>query len=101
MRAAGGRNSFIATVSTQDVLRRIVEALTQAGIPYMFTGSFASSYHGNPRATQDFDIVIAPTPGQLHVLSEILPQSDYYFDLEDALELKAEWSNALRLAGAR
>jgi len=73
----------------QDVLRRILDALTKAQIPYMFTGSFASSYHGTPRATQDLDIVISPTPEQLRVFSAALPQSEYYFDLEDALDALA------------
>jgi hypothetical protein len=33
----------------------------------MLTGSFASGYHGAPRASQDIDIVIAPTLGALNV----------------------------------
>jgi len=51
----------------------------------MLTGSFASSFHGVPRASNDFDIVIAPTPEQLVKLKVLLPDAEYYFDLEDAL----------------
>ena len=76
-------------MSTHDLLARLSAALGEAGIPYMFTGSFASSFHGTPRASNDFDLVIAPTPEQLRVLKDTLPQADYYFDVEDALhELK-------------
>jgi len=48
---------------------------------YMLTGSLASSVHGMPRASNDFDIVIAPTPEQLRVLKTLLPEPQYYFDL--------------------
>jgi predicted nucleotidyltransferase len=40
-------------VTTGDLFGRVLGALEQAGIPCMLTGSFASSYHGAPRATQD------------------------------------------------
>jgi hypothetical protein len=39
-------------VTAAEVFRRILGAVESAGIPYMLTGSFASSYHGAPRATQ-------------------------------------------------
>jgi hypothetical protein len=69
-----------------DVLRRVIEALDLAGIPHMLTGSFASSYHGAPRATQDIDIVISPTTDQLRSFVSRLPVSEYYVDEEAALE---------------
>jgi len=75
-----------APVTVQDVFGRIVGALEQAGIPYMLTGSFASSYHGMPRATQDIDIVIAANPDQLRTFANLLPAREYYVDLEEALE---------------
>ena len=73
-------------MSPADVFRRIIEALDRAEIPYMLTGSFASSYHGAPRATQDIDLVIAPTPDQLNTLVRLLPETEYYVDLEAALD---------------
>jgi hypothetical protein len=73
-------------MSAPDVFRRITSALDQAGIPYMLTGSFASAYHGAPRATQDIDIVIAPNQQQLGVLKRLLPEDEYYVDLEAALD---------------
>ena len=69
-----------------DVLARIVSALDGAGVPYMLTGSLASSIYGTPRATKDIDIVIAPTERQLRKLKELLPETSYYFDLDDALD---------------
>ncbi len=50
------------------------------------TGSFASSYHGAPRATQDIDIVVSPTANQLRELVKLLPTTEYYVDLDAALD---------------
>jgi hypothetical protein len=52
-------------VSAADLLRRVVQALDDAGVPHMLVGSFASSSHGAPRSTQDIDLVIDPTPEAL------------------------------------
>lgn len=79
-------------MTAQDVFRRIVDALDRAGIPYMLTGSFASSYHGVPRATQDIDIVIAPSSDQLWSFTRSLPKSEYYVDLNAALDALARES---------
>jgi hypothetical protein len=73
-------------VTSQNALRRIVAALDEANISYMLTGSFASSYHGAPRASQDIDLVILATPDQLQTLVGLLPESEYYVDLESALD---------------
>lgn len=73
-------------MTDQDVLRRVTGALERVGIAHMLTGSFASSYHGSPRSTQDIDIVISPTPDQLRSLIDLLPAADYYRDLNTALD---------------
>jgi hypothetical protein len=52
----------------------------------MVTGSFASAVHGVPRATHDIDVVIAPTERQLIALLREFPGSEYYAEIEDALQ---------------
>lgn len=49
----------------EEALVRVVRALETEAIPYMVTGSIASSYHGRPRSTHDADIVIDPAPEPL------------------------------------
>lgn len=73
-------------MSVEDLLRRIVVALENAGIPYMLTGSVASSYHGEARASQDIDIVIAPDEPRLRMLLSSLPSSTYYVSEDAAFE---------------
>jgi len=50
------------------------------------TGSFASSAHGIPRATNDIDIVISPTPEQLRAFLDQFPSSNYATDADDAID---------------
>jgi hypothetical protein len=72
-------------VSVGDLLGRVRAALTAAKVPHMLTGSFASSVHGEPRATHDLDIVIAPTRQGLIDLLEQFPESEYYVSAEAAM----------------
>ena len=69
-----------------EVLPRIISILEGAGIPYMLTGSFASMVHGAPRSTQDIDLVVAATADKLAILIATLPPSEYYAELDAALE---------------
>ena len=69
----------------KDFLQRLVDALSNAGIPYMLSGSIGSSFHGQPRATNDVDIVIATTESQLHSFLQSLGK-DYYVSLDAVLE---------------
>lgn len=73
-------------MTTRDLFSGVLRALDQAGIPHMLTGSFASSFHGAPRATQDIDLVISPTPDQVRAFVFQLPRTDYSVDETAALE---------------
>ena len=69
-----------------DVLARVVAALDEAEVPYMLSGSFASSLFGSPRATQDIDIIIHPTLGSLERLLVHFPSDAYYVNRDAARE---------------
>jgi hypothetical protein len=79
-------------VSFQQLLSRLSEILDRAHIAYMLTASYASSVHGNPRASQDIDIVIAPNRPQLLALLKLLPDTEYYVSDEAALDALARRS---------
>jgi hypothetical protein len=68
----------------EDALVRVVSALETEGVPYMVTGSVASSYHGRPRSTHDADIVIDPAREQLARLVRRLAAAGFYADEEQA-----------------
>ena len=71
---------------TRSPLATIVFELDRAGIPHMLAGSFASSYHGDPRTTNDIDLVIDPTLETLLVFVRSLDPADYYASEEAARE---------------
>jgi len=78
-------------MTVSDVLQRITTALEQSDVAYMLTGSFVSAYYGTPRSTQDIDVIVEATPGQLSAFVSSLPIDQYYVDLDAALQaLKAE-----------
>lgn len=79
-------------MTLEEFLLRLVPALERAQVPYMLTGSVASSAHGAPRSTRDLDIVIAPTREQLLALMKQFPNSLYYADEQQALEALANRS---------
>jgi len=95
-----GRLAIGTTVSIAELLSRIGKVLQATEIPHMLTGSFASSFHGTPRATQDIDIVIAPTPDQLDALLRALPETEYYVSRDAALAALSQSSqfNVIDLA---
>jgi hypothetical protein len=68
----------------EDALGQVVALLERLSIPYMVTGSIATSYHGRPRATHDGDVVIDPTSPQLDALVSELARAKFYVDLEGA-----------------
>lgn len=69
--------------------RDVIAALEATGIPFMLTGSFASSYHGAPRATQDIDLVVAASASQIRELVRRFPAPEFYASEEAALEALA------------
>jgi hypothetical protein len=82
-------------LSIPDLLARLRGVLEASKIPYMLTGSYASSLHGQPRATQDIDLVIAPSRSQLLQLLRHLPDTEYYVSEDaalDALERRGQFN---------
>jgi hypothetical protein len=68
----------------EDVLARLARSLDALGIPYMITGSVASSFHGRPRSTHDADVVIDPTLDALRSLVRDLTNAGFYVDADSA-----------------
>lgn len=73
--------------------------LERVAIPYMVTGSIASSYHGEARATRDLDIVIDPTAAALDRLVADLVEAGFYVD-GDAARLALQARTQFNAIGA-
>jgi hypothetical protein len=59
-------------------LQQIVSELNRAGIEHMLAGSFASTFHGDPRTTNDIDLVIDCDRDALDRLVGQLDPSRFY-----------------------
>jgi hypothetical protein len=78
-------------LSAESILRLTVQTLADLEIPYMVTGSLASAFHGEPRSTQDLDVVVTAGENHLQELGERLRDAGLYCDSEairEAAELK-------------
>lgn len=73
-----------------ELVAAAIAHLDAAGIPYMVTGSLASSYYGEPRATRDLDIVIDPAPQALQRLVRGLHAAGFYIDRDAAVDALRE-----------
>lgn len=67
-------------MSSESILRLTVKSLTDLGIPYMITGSLASAFYGEPRSTQDLDVVVNAKATQLQALGARLRDRGLYRD---------------------
>jgi hypothetical protein len=72
-------------VNLATLLAAAIAQLERAGVPYMITGSVACSYHGEPRATRDLDIVIDPDPAGIDRLVGELAAAGLYVDPDEAI----------------
>lgn len=73
-------------MSQQELLKKVIQALDQAGIHYMITGSVVSSLQGEPRSTHDIDMVIVIEKSKAHKLVEAFPPPDFYLDEDNIFD---------------
>ncbi len=84
--------------SPLDLVRRVALILDSLEIAHHFTGSIASSWHGQPRTTVDIDVVIDADLGKLDKLAEVLAP-EFYLSREairEAVEHRSSF-NAISL----
>ncbi len=73
-------------MSQQELLKKVIQVLNQAGIQFMITGSVVSSLQGEPRSTHDIDVVVAIQRLKVHKLVKAFPPSDFYLDKNSILD---------------
>ncbi len=56
----------------RDLLWFVASALNTHRVPYLLSGSFASSYYGYPRATHDIDFVVEVRKDRLELLGNAI-----------------------------
>jgi len=76
-----------------ELLRFVVSLLERLGVRYFVTGSTASIFFGEPRFTNDIDVVVIA--GILKISRDIL-DFDYIESWADHLGLETLWRTILR-----
>jgi hypothetical protein len=71
-------------VTQAELLQYLAETLDRLALPYMIVGSHASIYYGEPRFTQDIDVVVELTASALPRLLEQFPSAEFYVSEEAA-----------------
>jgi hypothetical protein len=82
-------------VEQSELLAFVLQLLERLKIPHMVVGSFASIAYGEPRMTQDIDIVIDPSQDQLEAICKAFPEDEFYVSSEaarDALRRRSQFN---------
>jgi hypothetical protein len=69
-----------------ELLQFVCTALEDLGIEYFVTGSQATIAYGEPRFTNDIDIVIALDVARLDAFLECFPEEEFYLSRAAAME---------------
>ncbi len=69
-----------------DLLRRVTGIMDRLGIAHFVTGSVATIAYGEPRLTNDVDLVVRLAPRQVGPLCEAFPQDEFYISPEAAID---------------
>ena len=67
-------------MSQPELLAKLAKVFEELGIPYMVTGSHASSTYGQPRSTHDIDVVVQMRPDQVDQLAAHFSDEQFAFD---------------------
>jgi hypothetical protein len=69
-----------------ELLRCVIGSFEKLGIPYLITGAVAAIAYGEPRLTNDIDVVAKVEESDISRLKSGFPQGEFYFDEEAAKE---------------
>jgi hypothetical protein len=67
-----------------DELTIFVERLVASGVPYMITGATAPIIYGQPRVTNDLDVVVELTDKTRSGFLSFFPENEFYVPPESA-----------------
>ncbi len=71
-----------------DWLFQFIDPLERAGLPYAIVGSVASSVYGEPRATNDVDLLIEVARADAEKLVAAFPSETFYVPPREVIEVE-------------
>jgi hypothetical protein len=82
-------------VKQVELLQHVIKILEDQDINYILVGSFASFAYGEPRLTQDIDLVVQLRVDQVADLCAAFPAPEYYLSreaVEDAVRQRGQFN---------
>jgi hypothetical protein len=76
-----------------DLISLYVAPLNRTGIEYMVTGAVAAIVYGEPRLTNDIDVVIALQPPDVPGLTAAFAEQDFYVPPPEAIVTEIQRTN--------
>jgi len=78
----------LAGLTMWDWLFQFLDPLETAGVPYAIVGSVAASVYGEPRATNDVDLVLQCGPADAARLARAFPADRFYVPPEEVIAVE-------------
>jgi hypothetical protein len=78
-----------------DLLRHVARAIEGMGLRYFVTGSTATIFYGEPRFTNDIDVVVDLPPSRIDEFRREFPQGEFYLSedaIKDAVRRKSQFN---------
>lgn len=69
-----------------DLISTFIAPLEKSGLRYLVTGSVATMAYGEPRLTNDIDLILEINRTQLQKLSEAFPEENFYLPPREVME---------------
>jgi len=66
-----------------------IKPMEEAGLDYFVTGSVAAMVYGEPRLTNDINLVVFIKAAETAILARAFPETGYYLPPDDVLQLEA------------
>jgi hypothetical protein len=76
-------------VEQPELVRKVIATLESQRLPYMVVGSLASAVYGQPRLTQDIDVVVALPVSEVDRLCAAFPAPEFYVSVPAARQAAA------------
>ena len=73
-------------MTQQEFFTHVLKSLDSCGIPYMVSGSVGAMLYGEPRLTNDIDVVVEIAPDQAEQLREHFSADEFYFPSEEFIQ---------------
>lgn len=65
-----------------ELLAFLIQVFERLGLDYLITGSVATSYYGEPRFTNDIDVVVELTTKDISKFCRSFPREDFYLSAD-------------------